>query len=120
MNPQLQELRNRLAEVIDLRSSAGVLSWDQNTYMPSGGAAARGRQMATLSRLAHEKFTDPVIGKLLDDLRAHEERLPYESLDASLIRITRRDYEKATKVPPSFVAIMTEHAAASFQVWSEA
>ena len=50
--------------------------------MPKGGAAARARQGATLSRLAHEKFTDPALGKLLDDLAPHVERLPYDSDDA--------------------------------------
>ena len=47
--------------------------------------------MATLARLAHEKFTDPAIGRLLDELRPYEESLPYDSDDASLIRVTRRD-----------------------------
>ena len=54
-------------EINDLGSAASILHWDQTTYMPPGGAAARGRQLATLSRLAHEKFTDPKIGKLLDN-----------------------------------------------------
>ena len=68
MEQKLQELKTRLLEVNDLNSANALLSWDQTTYMPPGGAAARGRQMATLGRLAHEKFTDPAIGKLLDDL----------------------------------------------------
>ena len=33
-----------------------------------GGAAARGRQGATLQRLAHEKFVDPALGRLIDAL----------------------------------------------------
>ncbi len=46
---KLQELKTRLLEVNDLNSANALLSWDQTTYMPSGGAAARGRQMATLA-----------------------------------------------------------------------
>ena len=76
--------------------------------------------MATLSRLAHEKFTDPAIGKLLDDLQPFADGLSYDSDDASLIRITRRDYEKAIKVPSSFVAELNRHGAESYQVWTEA
>ncbi len=120
MQRNLQELKTRLLEVNDLNSASAVLSWDQTTYMPPGGAPARGRQMATLSRLAHEKFTDPAIGKLLDDLRSYAEGLPYDSDDASLIRVTRRDYEKAIKVPSSFVAELNRHGAESYQVWTEA
>src|SRR5262249_6942281 len=55
----LAELKNRLAEIADLSSAGSVLGWDQATYMPSGGAVARARQSATLSRLAHEKSVDP-------------------------------------------------------------
>ena len=45
----LAELRVRLREIADLSAAGAVLSWDQATYMPEGGAAARGRQMAMLS-----------------------------------------------------------------------
>ena len=120
MESKLQEFKTHLMEINDLGSAASILHWDQTTYMPSGGAAARGRQLATLSRLAHEKFTDPKIGKLLDDLQSYEESLPYDSDDASLIRVTRREYEKATKVPSSFMAELQNHAAESYQVWTTA
>jgi len=120
MENKLKELKNRLFEINDLTSAARVLGWDQNTYMPPGGAAARGRQTATLQRLAHEKFTDAAIGRLLDELRPYEESLPYDSDEASLIRVTRRDYERATKIPPAFVQQISEHTSASFQVWKEA
>ncbi|HHN93354.1 MAG TPA: carboxypeptidase M32, partial [Anaerolineae bacterium] len=104
MEDKLKELKARLLEVHDLKAAAQLLTWDQNTYMPPGGAAARARQTALLQRLAHEKATDPAIGQLLDDLRPYEESLPYDSDDASLIRLARRDYEQAIKVPPEFVA----------------
>ncbi len=120
MQPKLQELKTRLVEVNNLRSAAALLSWDQTTYMPPGGAVARGRQMATLGRLAHEKFTDPALGKLLDDLRPYEASLPYDSDEASLIRVTRREYERSVKVPPSFMAQFFSQAAASYEAWSRA
>jgi len=117
---KLKELKARLLEVNDLNAAAALLHWDQTTYMPPGGAPARARQIATLRRLAHEKFTDPAIGRLLDDLRSYEESLPYDSDDASLIRVTRRDYEKAIKVPPAFMAELSSHIAATYEVWAKA
>ena len=66
MEGKLKELKSRLIQASDLSSAAAVLQWDQSTYMPPGGAAARGRQMAMLSQMSQEKFTDPAIGKLLD------------------------------------------------------
>ncbi|MBZ0305925.1 MAG: carboxypeptidase M32 [Anaerolineae bacterium] len=120
MEAKLQELKARLSEVGDLNSATAILSWDQSTYMPPGGADARGRQMATLQRLSHEKFTDAAIGHLLDDLRSYEEGLPYESDDASLIRTTRRAYERLVQVPAALMATLAEHSAQSYQVWTEA
>jgi carboxypeptidase Taq len=120
MESKLKELRARLLEIDDLESAAALLGWDQETYMPPGGAPARARHIATLRRLAHEKFIDADLGRLLDDLQPYGERLPYDSDDASLIRVTRRDYERAVKVPPSFVAQLSDHMSASYQVWTEA
>jgi carboxypeptidase Taq len=117
---KLQDLKARLLEVSDLNHINALLGWDQSTYMPRGGAEARGRQSALLAQMAQEKFVDKEIGRLLDDLRPHEEGLPYESDDASLIRVTRREYERAIKVPPKFIGALNEHGAWSYQLWSEA
>jgi len=120
MEKQLRELKIRLAEVNDLSSAAAVLGWDQATYMPSGGAKARGRQMATLEGLAQQKFTDPMIGKLLDELEKNAKDLPYDSDEAALIRKTRRDYDRQVKVPPAWVAKFSAHSAQSYQAWTRA
>jgi carboxypeptidase Taq len=117
---KLNELKTRLQEVSHLRAAAAVLSWDQTTYMPPGGAAARGQQMATLGRLAHEKFTDPAVGKLLDELRPYAESLPYDSDEAGLIRITQRDYDQLTKIPANLMAEFSSHSTAAYQVWTKA
>src|SRR5512143_3040961 len=117
---KLQELKTRLLEVGDLNHVNALLGWDQSTYMPAGGAEARGRQSALLAQIAQEKFIDKEIGKLLDDLRPYEEGLPYDSDDASLIRVTRREYERALKIPPRFLGELSEHGAISYQAWAEA
>jgi len=114
------ELKTRLAEINDLEMAGALLNWDQLTYMPSGGGEARGRQLATLAKIAQEKFIDPAIGKILDDLRPYEESLPYDSDDASLIRVTRIDYERATKIPPEFLAEFNVLSTAAYQAWAEA
>jgi len=120
IEPKLKELRDRLGVINDLHRAAAVLGWDQATYMPSGGAEARGRQIATLDRLAHEKFTHPSIGRMLTELRSYGGSLPYDSDDAALLRVTRREYERAVKVPSAFVAKFSAHQAASYEAWVKA
>lgn len=116
----LAELKARLQEIDDLQSTNSVLGWDQAVYMPPGGAAARGRQSALLSRLSHERLTDPAVGRLLDALTAWAAGLDPDSDEASLIRVTRRDHDRATRVPSAFVQRVSAHLAASYHAWERA
>ena len=108
---QFAQLAARLSEITDIESVSSLLHWDQATHMPVRGASARSRQLATLKQISHEKFTDPKIGELLEDLRGYEQSLPYDSNTASLIRIARRDYDRAARVPSAFMAKLCRHQA---------
>jgi carboxypeptidase Taq len=114
------ELKQRLAAIHDLSKVSSLLSWDQAVMMPPDGAPARAEQMATVSRLGHELFTSAEIGRLLDELRPYEESLPYESDEASLIRVTRVDYEKARRVPSELRTEMTRVASLARNAWAQA
>ena len=120
MEQKLTELKARLQEIFDLGHINALLGWDQSTYMPPGGAAARGRQSALLGELAHRKSTDPELGKLIDALLPYGESLPYDSDDASLIRLAKREYENNVRVPAEWVAKFTEHTTLLYQTWAEA
>ncbi|HEY8009260.1 MAG TPA: carboxypeptidase M32 [Methylocella sp.] len=117
---KLAELKLRLLEISDLAGAGALLGWDQSTYMPRGGAPARARQGATLSKLAHEKSIDPALGKLLDELAPYADGLPYQSDEASLIRVARRDFEKAIKVPSDYVARASALGSSSYDAWTRA
>jgi carboxypeptidase Taq len=116
----LRALRERLGEIFDLQRAGGLLAWDQRVTMPHGGGPARADALATVGRLAHEKFVDDEIGALLEKLRPLEESLEHDSDDASLIRVTRRDWEKARRVPAELRAEIIRAAAVAHEVWVEA
>lgn len=99
----LADLKLKLREIEDLNRAGAVLYWDQATHMPRGGAEARGRQLGLLSRLAHERLNDPSIGRLLDTLTPWAEAQGVDSDAAALVRVTRRDDDRATRVPAAFV-----------------
>ena len=120
MNETYAELVRRLGEISDLEGAAGALGWDQLVMMPPGGAGVRAERLATLSRLAHERFSDDETGRLLEELRGLEEELPYDSDEASLLRVARRDWEKQRRVPASLAAEMARHASQADQAWVEA
>lgn len=120
MEAKLAELKKRLATVSDLHRASAVLNWDQQTYMPPHGAEARAEQLGTLDKLAHELFTRDEIGVLLQDLAPYAAQLPPDSDDASLIRVTRRDYDKARRIPAELIEEISHTSALALEVWTQA
>ncbi|HEV2036746.1 MAG TPA: carboxypeptidase M32 [Candidatus Dormibacteraeota bacterium] len=120
MSDKLQKLKDILGEVEDLNRATGVLAWDQETYMPPGGVAARAAQMSTLSRLAHVRFTSDEVGRLLDELEGEVAGMPFDSDEASLVRVTRRDYEQDRKLSPDLVAEIASAGSTARPVWQKA
>jgi carboxypeptidase Taq len=117
----ISALRAHLAPIEDLKKAAQVLSWDQETYMPPGGAEARAQQVSTLQTTAHERFVTDETGALLEDA---EDALPDDADplgdDASLVRVVRRDYERARKLPTDLVQRLSEAVSHAKEAWKEA
>ena len=112
----LDALRTRLAEITDLHRAAAVLEWDQEVFMPSGGAEARAQQLGTLRRIAHDRFTDDTVGTLLDSADTEAE----SGLDRALVRVTRRDWRRATLLPSRLVAEKAEASGRAKEAWKAA
>ncbi len=113
----IPELRERLGQVADLNAAIALLQWDQEVCMPAKGAQARGRQLATLSALAHRMFTDARVGTLLNELRATSTVSPD---DRVLVDESLRDYERATKLPEAFVERFAEEQSRAYEAWTKA
>lgn len=119
-NENFQKLNSLLAEIQDLKSVSNILVWDQSTYMPSNGAAMRGRQMATIGKLAHEKFVSNEIKILLESLEGYENSFSAESYETCLLKFVRKEYAKATKLSSQFVNQMLEHQSVCYDMWIKA
>jgi carboxypeptidase Taq len=120
MAEKLEQLRKIIGEVADLNAAMSLLGWDQQTYMPTGGNDARGQQLATLGKFAHETATSPKVGELLSDLKSELNGADPESDQASFVRVAARDYDKAVRVPSEFVQEQAVVTSAAFQGWKEA
>lgn len=120
MEEKLNQLKNILAEVMDLRNASHLLGWDEETYMPAGSSQSRSYQLATLDRLAHIRFTSEEVGRLLDALKPYADQLPLDSDEARLIKVTEHQYKKRTKVPAQFVSEFSRLKGISHGVWVEA
>jgi carboxypeptidase Taq len=118
MSEKLNQLKAILGEVSDLTARSSVLGWDEQVNLPPGGGEARGQQLATLGKIAQEKFTSDEVGRLLEDLKS--EYADAETDDGAMIRVTARNYAKAKMVPPSFIAEQAVIASKAFEAWVEA
>ncbi len=119
LSEKLNRLREILAEVTDLSRASLMLEWDQETYMPPGGVAARSDQISTLTRLSHTRFSAGDVGDLLSDLEDETAAMPFDSDEASLVRVTRRDYEQARKLTPELVSEIARASSLARPDWEK-
>jgi len=108
---------DRMQKIADVKYSAAVLQWDQETYLPAKGAEFRGRQLATLSEIAHQWFVDPSLGQLLQDLH---ERSDLREDEQRNITLSLEDYDKQKKFSPAFIRRLSEASSRCFHAWLQA
>ncbi|HKT45141.1 MAG TPA: carboxypeptidase M32 [Gaiellaceae bacterium] len=120
MDVRFDELLRRLGVIDDLVRAGTLLGWDEETKMPAAGAAARAEQRATVEAVTHEHRVDPALGELLEQLRPFEESHDPDSFEASVVRVARRDYEKAVRVPPELQAELERAGSLGYRAWLRA
>src|ERR1700754_2000347 len=108
---------DRMQKIADVKYAAAVLQWDQETYLPPKGAEFRGRQVATLSEIAHEWFIDPSLGQLLQDLHSRGDLAEDQRRNVAL---SLEDFEKQKKFTPAFIRRLSEASSRSFHSWIRA
>lgn len=108
----------KVRELSLIQSSAAVIGWDQETYLPPAAAEHRAAQLSWLSARAHELATS-------DDwksaLEAAEDSAPANDpkLSANL-RELRREFDRATRLPVELVARESTASSLAKHAWAEA
>ena len=120
MPEKIKILKEKLAELADLRAASAVLGWDQLVNMPVGGAEDRGEQIATVEKILHAKSTSEELGQLLDDLAEYSSQLNDDSDDKRLIKVAKRNFDKQTKVTSKFVEEFARESTVAQSVWEKA
>jgi carboxypeptidase Taq len=117
---KLEALKARLAEIGHINHAVAVLGWDQQTYMPPGGAEERAEQFAVLGKLTHEMFVADVTRELLKGAENETAGADPDSDEALLVRVVRRDFDKSVKIPASLVAELARETGLGHEVWVKA
>ena len=105
-------------ELAVIQSSAAVIGWDQETYLPPDAVEHRAAQLAWLSSRAHELATSEA---WKHDLEAAEAANPGDDpkLTANL-RELRREFDRATKLPVELVARESTACSLAKHAWADA
>lgn len=109
--------QSTMRRIADVKAAGAVLQWDQETYLPAGGARFRGQQLSTLSELAHQLFSEDAFGKLLQDLVTRDDLSPSQKRN---VQLTLEDYTKNKKFTSAFVRSLSEQVNKTFHAWIEA
>jgi carboxypeptidase Taq len=109
----LEKLRERMAELVDLSGLEMLAGWDLRVMMPGEGAASRAQQLGALARLIHERATDAQIGGWLGEL----DGVPLDELDRDVVRVARRDWERARRVPRELAGEIAQASTEGQESW---
>lgn len=113
----LAELENHVAEIRDLEHSRATLSWDQEVMMPSGGAELRARSLATLTKLIHERWSDPRVVRLVKQLQKAEGLKPRER---RAVELCARNVREATLLPTELATEIALTKSRALESWKHA
>jgi carboxypeptidase Taq len=109
----MENLRGRMAELSDLACLEMLVGWDQLVMMPPAGALGRAEQLGTLARITHERGTAEEIGGWLTELDGAQ----LGELDSDIVRLARRDWERARRVPEELAAELARASADGQESW---
>ena len=107
-----------MADLEQLQQIAGVLEWDQQTYMPAGGGADRGQQKALLTAILHERMVDPRVDAWLTELEQQPAAL--DAVQRAAVRNLRRAWGQAARLPVALVRDLSAATSAGFHAWMAA
>jgi carboxypeptidase Taq len=116
MEQERREFLDLVRELNTLGQVAGILGWDEQTYMPPGSVRNRARQNAALASVIHSYITSERMGRLIKAL--NKQQLPPDC--AVILRETERDWQRANSVPGQLIKEINSHETLCFEAWTEA
>ncbi len=116
-NPKYERFCELNRKIAVLSSAAGLLSWDQETYMPPHGALIKAEQMGALSGIIHKLKTDKELISLTEEL------LNDSSLDDTArtnVYEFNRSLQKSLRLSTEFVEELNRTISAAYPAWHQA
>ena len=115
-----EQLGAHLRETQLLGSIQSTLYWDQNTRMPSGGAAWRGEQLTLLAQQLHARQRSSQYAELVAEARLawrDGERCPQQGRNLDLLE---QDLRRQQALDPDLVGALATAKAQGYNCWQQA
>ncbi len=123
-----QRLGDYLHETQLLGSIQSTLYWDQNTRMPSAGAAWRGEQLSLLAKQLHARQSSQQFEGLVVEARAEFEQArlagelePSQVVERSRnLQLLEQDLTRQQRLDPALVGELATAKAKGYERWQQA
>jgi carboxypeptidase Taq len=118
VSPTYETLVSTLKRANVLGSISALVGWDEQVNLPPDSVDLRAEQRALLAEMLHTEATRPEIGEALATLEAAGEELTADQ--CAVVRVARRDYDLATRLPAEFVRRKAHAESAGYNGWVKA
>lgn len=111
-------LKKKMYEIKQLQSIGALLSWDMEVMMPhASDRGFRADQSSLINGLAHEKMTDSILEKIVNDLL---EGNTLSEQDRREVTVLKKDISKSKKISKEFVEKESKLTSEAYSIWEKA
>lgn len=114
----LESVLVQMQPVFDLKASADLLGWDQETFMPSGAYQARADQISTLQTLAHQLLVSDNSKELADKIRSYDRA--QSDFEKRIFALFLREHDRAIKIPNYLIKKLSMAKTVCLNSWKKA
>jgi carboxypeptidase Taq len=115
-----EELLIRAKSMAVIRSTASMMNWDSETYMPPLGIGIRSEQLALLDLMAHRELMDPKFIQLLSSIESDSNLESLSFPEKRNLQLLRRAYDETARIPEKLVTELARQQTLAVGSWKKA
>src|SRR5579862_10070807 len=98
----LRQVQESYSKINALQKAIGLMTWDRQVLMPSGGAVARTEHTASLTGAVHRHWLSDELRKQVDVAASQAAR---DSEEEAVVRVIQREIAIQSKIPSRLIEV---------------
>lgn len=115
---QYEKLGDKFKSIIQFITAMGIVRWDFQTQMPPKGLLQRSEQLAVMSKILHQMYTDSEIHKLLTSVEENQHSL--DDIQKREVELIRRNWNRRSIIPEDLVIAEVKQQTIATSLWKKA